>query len=73
MIRDATITAITAQTNAADTWILEIRKNDSSTVIASLTMTTQEGNHSNTLNIDVDEGDFLQAYCNGSNIAHPGV
>lgn len=71
MIRDGTITGISAQSNAADSWTLEIRKNDSSTVIASLTMTAQEGNHSNTLDIDIDEGDFLQAYCNGVSVAHP--
>ena len=71
MVRNGTITAITAQTGSNETWILEIRKNDSSTAIASLNMTGQKGNHSNTLNIDVNEGDFLQAYCNGLLVDYP--
>ncbi|WCC43140.1 hypothetical protein PJJ26_04780 [Tenacibaculum finnmarkense] len=71
MIRNATITAISAQTDINQTWILEIRKNDGTTAIASLTITNQQGNHNNTLNIDVNEGDFIQAYCNGTNVSHP--
>ncbi|MCG8830006.1 hypothetical protein [Tenacibaculum finnmarkense] len=71
MIRNATITAISAQTNINQTWTLEIRKNDGTTAIASLTITNQQGNHNNTLNIDVNEGDFIQAYCNGSSVDYP--
>ncbi|MCD8444655.1 hypothetical protein [Tenacibaculum finnmarkense] len=71
MIRNATITAISAQTDINQTWTLEIRKNDGTTAIASLTITNQQGNHNNTLNIDVNEGDFIQAYCNGTNVSHP--
>ncbi len=71
MIRDGTITGITAQSNAVESWTLEIRKNDSATVITSLTMAAQNGNHNKTLNVDVNEGDFLQAYCNGTSVAHP--
>ena len=66
MIRDGTITAISAQTDDTDTWVLEIRKNDNTAVIASITMTAQEGNHNRTINVDLNEGDFLQAYCNGT-------
>ncbi|MBT8315313.1 MAG: hypothetical protein KJP26_12710 [Maribacter sp.] len=71
MVRDGTITAITAQSNASQTWTLEIRKNDATTVITSLNMTAQTGNHSNSLNIDINEGDYIQAYCNGSSIDYP--
>ncbi|MCD8400064.1 hypothetical protein [Tenacibaculum finnmarkense] len=71
MIRNGTITAISAQTNINQTWTLEIRKNDGTTAIASLTITNQQGNHNNTLNIDVNEGDFIQAYCNGSSVDYP--
>ncbi|MCG8804784.1 hypothetical protein G1K75_03845 [Tenacibaculum finnmarkense] len=71
MIRNGTITAISAQTDINQTWTLEIRKNDGTTAIASLTITNQQGNHNNTLNIDVNEGDFIQAYCNGTNVSHP--
>ncbi|MCG8722462.1 hypothetical protein G1K63_02840 [Tenacibaculum finnmarkense] len=71
MVRDGTITAISAQTDINQTWALEIRKNDGTIAIASLTITNQQGNHNNTLNIDVNEGDFIQAYCNGTNVSHP--
>ncbi|MCG8795762.1 hypothetical protein [Tenacibaculum finnmarkense] len=71
MIRNGTITAISAQTNINQTWTLEIRKNDGTTAIASLTITNQQGNHNNTLNIDVNEGDFIQAYCNGTSVDYP--
>ncbi|MCD8451985.1 hypothetical protein LNI90_07800 [Tenacibaculum dicentrarchi] len=71
MIRNATITAITAQTDIDQTWTLEIRKNDGTTAIASLIMTNQQGNHNNILNIDVNEGDFIQAYCNGTSVDFP--
>ncbi|MBE7692440.1 hypothetical protein [Tenacibaculum finnmarkense] len=71
MIRNGTITAISAQTNINQTWTLEIRKNDGTTAIASLTITNQQGNHNNSVNIDVNEGDFIQAYCNGSSVDYP--
>ncbi len=71
MIRNATITAISAQTDKNQTWTLEIRKNDSSNIITSLTISNSKGNHSNTVNINVNEGDYLQAYCNGNSIDYP--
>ncbi|MCD8402602.1 hypothetical protein [Tenacibaculum finnmarkense] len=71
MIRNGTITAISAQTDINQTWTLEIRKNDGTTAIASLTITNQQGNHNNSVNIDVNEGDFIQAYCNGSSVDYP--
>ncbi len=71
MIRDGTITAITAQSNINQTWTLEIRKNDSPIVIASILITNAQGDHDNTINIDFSEGDFLQAYCNGASVDYP--
>ena len=71
MIRDGTITAITAQSNINQTWTLEIRKNDSPTVIASILITNAQGDHDNTINIDFSEGDFLQAFCNGASVDYP--
>ncbi|WP_299160609.1 hypothetical protein [uncultured Tenacibaculum sp.] len=73
MIRNGTITAISAQTNINQTWTIEIRKNDVTTVITSLTMTSVQGNHNNTINVNVNEGDFIQAYCNGNSIDFPQV
>ncbi len=71
MIRDGTITAITAQSNINQTWTLEIRKNDSPTVIASIIITNAQGDNDNTINIDFSEGDYLQAYCRGSSVDYP--
>ncbi|CAM1333033.1 hypothetical protein [Tenacibaculum aestuariivivum] len=72
MIRNGTITAISAQTNINQNWTLEIRKNDAPAVITSITMTTQ-GNHNNTINVNINEGDYIQAYCNGTSIDYPEV
>jgi hypothetical protein len=71
MVRDGTITAISAQSNASQTWTLQIRKNDATATITSLSMAAQTGNHDNTLNIDISAGDFIQAYCNGNSIDFP--
>lgn len=71
MIRDGTITAITAQTNSVTTWVLEIRKNDNPTSILTLDLNLEEGNHNNSVNVDVSEGDYIQAFCNGSLIENP--
>jgi len=71
MIRNATITAVSAQTNAAQSWQLLILKNDGTTSITFLTLTSEEGKHVNNVNIDVNEGDFIQAYCLGTLINHP--
>lgn len=73
MIRNGTITAISAQSNINQNWTLEIRKNDVTTVITSITMTGVQGNHNNTINVDINEGDFIQAYCNGVSIDYPEV
>lgn len=73
MIRDGTITAITVQTDAAESCTIEIRKNDTTTIISSLTLTNEEGRHDNTINVDFDEGDFLQCYLNGTDIDFPQV
>lgn len=60
--RDATLVGITAQTRDVYTWNLRVRKNKSDTNIASLVMTAEEGNHSTSLDIDLDEGDRLHFY-----------
>ncbi|NER18612.1 hypothetical protein [Spongiivirga citrea] len=73
MIRDGTITAITVQTDAAESCTIEIRKNDTTTIVSSLTLTNEEGRHDNTINIDFNEGDFLQCFLNGTDINFPQV
>ena len=71
MLRNGTITGISAQTNAANTWTLEIRKNDGAIPITALVITAADGNQDATLNVDFNEGEFLQAYCNGIAVEYP--
>jgi hypothetical protein len=73
VLRDGTITGLFAQTDTAETWTLEIRRNGVATVIASLTMTAVQGNQETTTNIDVSQGDELQFFANtsGSSIKSP--
>ena len=73
MIRNGTITAITVQGDANQTYSIQIRKNNVATAIATLTVTNAQGNHSTTINTDFDEGDFLQCYLNGNSIDFPQV
>lgn len=61
-VRDATITAIAAQTRDAETWTLKVRKNGDPTDIASLVMNGVDGNHSSVTNVDILEGDQVQFY-----------
>lgn len=71
IIRDATMTGITVQTGGIHSWTLEIRKNNVLSPITSFTIVSSNGAHNNNLNIDLNEGDFLQAYLNGLAVSHP--
>ena len=66
MIRKGTITAITIQTNGTSdvsNYKVEIEKNNNTTAILTLLVANTElGKHDTTINIDFDEGDFLQCY-----------
>ncbi len=71
MLRNGTITGISAQSNNANTWTVEIRKNDGLIPITALVITAADGNQDATLNVDFNEGEFLQAYCNGISVEYP--
>lgn len=71
MLRNGTITGLTAQTQSNKTWTLEIRKNDGILPLAVLVITVSDGAEDDSLNVDFDQGDFLQAYCNGIAIDYP--
>lgn len=71
MTRNGTITSLAAQTDTAETWIFEVRKNDVLSSITSLSISAAIGSQNNTINIDVSQGDELQFFCNGSGINHP--
>lgn len=69
VVRNGTITAMTMQGAASQTWTLEIYR--SGTVIASLTTTSATGNQNAALNVDVAVGDQLSFFCNGLLINSP--
>lgn len=71
MQRAGTITAVIAQADVSGTWTLEVRRNNSVTAIASLTVTAALGNQVLTTNVDISQGDEIQLYLNGGPIANP--
>ncbi len=68
---DAKIIAISLATSGPETWILEIRKNGVVTPIASLTAVGVQRAYNDSVDVNIDAGDELQFYCNGSNISAP--
>ena len=64
--RAMTITSLSGQLDTSGSCVLEVRKNDSPTVITSLTISSATGAHTDTVNIDLVAGDFIQVYCNNS-------
>lgn len=72
-LRDGTITGISLQTDSAATWTLEVRRNGTVTVLASLASGGAQGAQSVSLNADFSQGDELQFYANtaGSTIESP--
>jgi len=74
-MRKATLIGISIQTNGAETWTAEVRKNSTLTVQASLAAAAVAGNHANTYNVDFAAGDEIQVYLNtsGTNVDRPVV
>jgi hypothetical protein len=68
---DAKIVAVSAATAGAETWVFEVRKNNLTAPIASLSLVGVERGYDDSLSIDIDAGDELQFYCNGTNINAP--
>jgi len=71
LIRKKTLVGMTIQTNGAETWTAEVRKNGSATVLASLAATAVAGKEDATLNVDFDKGDAVQVFINGSMVDRP--
>ena len=69
---DATIFGIGAATAGNETWTAEVRKNDAVGVVASLSIINTNKGYG-AASVDVDAGDELQLYCNGTGIDHPTV
>lgn len=70
--RDATITAIAAKSRTTGGWLCEVRRNGVNMTVASQAVSSGVGSNSN-LNIDLDAGDWLQFYVNGTNVGFPVV
>ena len=70
-----TIVAISATVDTINNaWTAQIRKNLSSSPIASLSLSNSElSKYDNTINIDIDAGDKLSIYVLGNNIRRPSV
>jgi len=53
------------------TWTVQVRKNDSATSLASLTITNAYENHDWTFDVDFSAGDRIQLYLSGTSIDYP--
>ena len=68
--RAGTITALWAKSRDASNWTIEIRRNDSPVVLASAPISGGWGKI-DLLDVNFDEGDYLQLFMNGVAIDHP--
>ena len=69
---DATLIGLTmSEQDNNQTWTLQVRKNDSATSLASLTITNAYENHSWDEDVDFSAGDRIQLYLSGSSIDYP--
>ncbi len=71
MLRNATITGVTAQSGATGSWQLLILRNNEITTTLFVTLSNEVGKHSNNITLDLNEGDYIKAYALGSNINSP--
>lgn len=70
MMRKATITGLTIKARNNVNFTIEIRKNDNPALLWSINANAGQG-ISDMLDIDVEKGDFLQLFINGTAIDHP--
>jgi len=64
MVRNATIVSLAGQFDASASGTFQLRKNDVSTTISSLTISSGIGNADTTTNVDLTADDYLQCYIN---------
>jgi hypothetical protein len=64
--RNAVITAMTGQLDNSGTCDIHVRRNDTATNIASLSISSSTGSIDISTNIDVNANDFLQSYLSAS-------
>lgn len=73
LIRNATITGLSCQLGASGTCTIEIRKNDDSTAETTLTLSSVSGNQDDAVNVDLNQGDYLQCYLSASSFVQNPV
>lgn len=64
VLRDATITGLSAQTDNVESWTLEVRRNGVATPVATLAITAANGDQDAAVNADLAAGDELQLFAN---------
>lgn len=68
--RNATVTALWAKSRSTAPWTFEVRKNGVNLTVASANIVVGQGAEPN-VNVDVDEGDWLQFFVAGTNVGFP--
>jgi hypothetical protein len=70
--RKATLTGLWGKSRSNGNWTLEVRKNGSAITLASVIISSGSGQDS-FVDLDLDEGDFVQFFAVGNDISHPIV
>jgi len=70
---DATLIAITASGRDADTWIAEVRVNETLVTGASLSIAASTTAVDATMNVDFNAGDGVQTFLSGTGVRQPRV
>jgi len=52
---------------------VEVRENNGNTPIASLVVSSVDGAHDNTVNVDLTAGDFLQVFVDGTSAVNSTI
>lgn len=66
MPRNGTITVVSIENDRTNTFDLEIRRNGATVPIYSIAVTANTGAHDKLVNVDFNEGDYLQFYINNT-------
>lgn len=65
------IVGLSLATRGIETWVFEVRRNNNPIILTSLAAVAVERAYNNAVNVDLNAGDEIQFYCNGTNIGAP--
>jgi len=68
--RKAVVTGLWAKSRSVEKWYLELRRNGIPITLASVEINGSFGN-STTLDVDLEENDWIQLFMNGTKVDHP--